>query len=238
MRLPGLSPLAGEWENPSGCGQFLQVVQRGASNVYFPHVVSSIYLPLWAEAATGGIVKALEDPRIWGPLHRDSLAEEYRRDRCEMVASMRNLDPQDLLAAAQRKLEGIPEPSALVGQSEEAFRRSEYDALKAARGAAQSDLLVETAELDRYQSPVAASFSHLAMVHKLRETRALKGFTRILPPDGNLTSPRLQPLALDQRIDWLPAMIVRGEGIFLEFNTGRMDAWLQHTPSSQRASCS
>ena len=82
-----------------------------------------------------------------------------------------------------------------------AFRRSEYDALKAARGAAQSDLLVETASLTGYQSPVSTSFSHLAMVHKLRETRALRGFTRILPPDGNLTSPRLQRLALDQRIE-------------------------------------
>ena len=226
----GFRPWLGEWENPPGCGQFLQVVQRGASNVYFPHVVSSIYLPLWAEAAAGGIVKALEDPRIWGPLSSGLVGGKVSPDRCEMVASMRNLDPKDLLAAAQRKLEGIPEPSTLIGQTEAAFRRSEYDALKAARGAAQSDLLVETASLTGYQSPVSTSFSHLAMVHKLRETRALKGFTRILPPDGNLTSPRLQRLALDQRIDWLPAMIVRGEGIFLEFDTARMDAWLRRTP--------
>src|SRR5436309_9262676 len=50
----GLRPWLGEWEKPPGCGEFLQVVQRGASNVYFPQVVSSIYLPLWAEAAAGG----------------------------------------------------------------------------------------------------------------------------------------------------------------------------------------
>ena len=55
----GFRPWFGEWENPPGCGEFLQVVQRGASNVYFPHVVSSIYLPLWAEAAASGVVKAL-----------------------------------------------------------------------------------------------------------------------------------------------------------------------------------
>lgn len=226
----GRRPWLGEWENPPGCGEFLQVVQRGASNVYFPQVVSSIYLPLWAEAATGGIVKALEDPRVWGPLSSGLVGGKISTDRCEMVASMRNLDPKDLLAAAQRKLEGIPEPSALVGQSEEAFRRSEYDALKAERGAPQSDLLVETASLTRYQAPVSSAFSHLALVHKLRETRALKGFTRILPPDGSLTSPRLQRLALDQRIDWLPAMIVRGEGIFLEFDTGQMNAWMARTP--------
>jgi hypothetical protein len=226
----GFRPWLGEWENPPGCGEFLQVVQRGASNVYFPHVVSSIYLPLWAEAAASGIVKALEDPRIWGPLSSGLVDGKVSADRCEMVASIRNLDPKELYAAAQRKLEGIPEPSALIAQTEEAFRRSEYDALKAGRGAPQSDLLVEAASLSRYKSPVSTSFSHLALVHKLRETRALAGFTRILPPDGNLTSPRLQRLALDQRIDWLPAMIVRGEGIFVEFDTGRMDTWMRGSP--------
>lgn len=226
----GFRPWLGEWENPPGCGQFLQVVQRGASNIYFPHVVSSIYLPLWAEAAASGVVKALEDPRVWGPLSSGVVGGKISSDRCEMVASMRNLDPNDLLAAAQRKLDGIPEPSALMGQTEEAFRRSEYDALKAERGAPQSDLLVETASLSRYKSPVCPAFSHLALVHKLRETRAHKGFTRILPPDGNLASPRLQRLALDQRIDWLPAMIVRGEGIFLEFDTGLMDTWMGRRP--------
>jgi hypothetical protein len=101
--------------------------------------------------------------------------------------------------------------------------------LKEGRGAPQSDLLVQPADVQAYDSPVSSSFSHLALIHKLRETRVLTGFTRLLPPDGSLTSPRLQPLALDRRIDWLPATIVRGEGIFLEFNRGRLDAWLART---------
>lgn len=226
----GFRPWLGEWENPQGCGEFLQVVQRGASNVYFPQVVSSIYLPLWAEAATGGIVRALEDPRIWGPLSSGLVDGKISVDRCEMVASMRNLDPRDLYAAAQRKLQGTPEISAISAQSEEAFRRSEYDALKAGRGAPQSDLLVEGALLNKYRSPIPESFSHLALIHKLRETRALAGFTRILPPDGTLTSPRLQTLALDRRIDWLPATIVRGEGIFVELDIVRMNNWIDRSP--------
>jgi hypothetical protein len=202
--------------------------------VYFPHVVSSIYLPLWAEAAASGIVKALEDPRIWGPLSSGLVDGRISIDRCEMVASIRNLDPEELRATAQRKLDGIPETSALAAQTEEAFRRSEYDALKASRGAPQSDLLVEAAPLDQYAPPVSSSFSHLALVHKLRETRALAGFTRILPPDGNLASARLQRLRLDQRIDWLPAIIVRGEGIFMEFNRDRLVAWINRTPVINR----
>jgi hypothetical protein len=223
----GFRPWLGEWENPTGCGEFLQVVQRGASNVYFPHVVSSIYLPLWAEAVDSGVVKALEDPRVWGPLSSGLTGGKISKDRCEMVAAMRNLDPEELQQAAQRKLYGVQETAVLAAQSEEAFRRSEYDALKAARGAPQSDLLVETASLQSYGDPVAKAFSHLALVHKLRETRALAGFTRILPPDGNLRSARIQSLKLDNRIDWLPATIVRGEGIFVEFDGASMTKWIK-----------
>ncbi len=227
----GLRPWLGEWENPKGCGEFLQVVQRGASNTYFPHVVSSIYLPLWAEDAASGVVKALEDPRVWGPLSSGLVDGKISADRCDMVASMRNLDPEELRVAAQRKLDGIPGASTLRSQSEEDFRRSEYEALKNERGAPQSDLLVKRASLEEYDSAVAARFSHLALVHKLRETRALAGFTRILPPDGNLASDRLRELKRDPRIDWLPATIVRGEGIFFEFDAERLDAWIAATPA-------
>jgi hypothetical protein len=185
---------------------------------------------LWAEAAASGIVKALEDPRIWGPLSSGLVDGKVSLDRCETVASIRNLDAEELRAAAQRKLEGTPEASALAAQTEEAFRQSEYDALKAGRGAPQSDLLVEAAPVTQYGLPVSSSFSYLALIHKLRETRALAGFTRILPPDGDLGSSRLQKLTLDQRINWLPAMIVRGEGIFMEFDRARLDAWVARTP--------
>lgn len=225
----GLRPWLGEWENPKGCGEFLQVVQRGASNTYFPHVVSSIYLPLWAEDAAGGVVKALEDPRVWGPLSSGLVDGKISADRCEMVASMRNLDPEDLRVAAQRKLDGIPAASTLRDQSEEEFRRSEYEALKNERGAPRSDLLVERASLGDYAQTIAECFSHLALVHKLRETRALAGFTRVLPPDGNLASERLRELKRDSRIDWLPATIVRGEGIFFEFDDARVCEWVART---------
>ena len=225
----GLRPWLGEWENPKGCGEFLQVVQRGGSNVYFPHVVSSIYLPLWAEEATSAVVKALEDPKVWGPLSSGLVDGKISPDRCEMVASMRNLDPEELRAAAQRKIDGIPGVSALRGQSEEDFRRSEYEALRDERGGEQTDLLVKRANLDDYDPRVAQFFSHLALVHKLRETRALAGFTRILPPDGNLRSDRLRELKLDPRIDWLPATIVRGEGIFIEFDHAKLDEWITRT---------
>lgn len=43
--------------DPSRCGLPLHVVQRGASNVYFPQIASSIYLPFWGEQAERSVVE-------------------------------------------------------------------------------------------------------------------------------------------------------------------------------------
>ena len=63
----------------------------------------------------------------------------------------------------------------------------------------------------------------VGLVRKLRETRALVGFSRNMPrverEDG------LQPLSLGADIDWLPAIEVRGEGIFIEFDADAITKW-------------
>jgi hypothetical protein len=113
---------------------------------------------------------------------------------------------------------------------EEDFRRSEYQAICDGKVGPQSELYVECAKLADYKPEVTKFFSRIRLVHKLRETRALAGFTRILPPDGNLASDRLQGLKLDQQIDWLPAIKVYGEGIFLEVNPDEITKWAATVP--------
>src|SRR5262249_29140797 len=90
------------------CGSPLRVVQRGASNVYFPHVVSSIYLPLWAEKTERNIVESLERPEVWEAL-TGGLVDGKKIDptRCDVVAKMWKLPSDKLLKVAQRKLDGI-----------------------------------------------------------------------------------------------------------------------------------
>jgi hypothetical protein len=91
---------------------------------------------------------------------------------------------------------------------------------------------VECADLAKYEPEVAKFFSRIRLVHKLRETRALASFTRVLPPDGNLSSPRLQSLKLDPQIDWLPAIKVYGEGIFIEIDQARIEHWIEAQPGA------
>ena len=58
---------------------------------------------------------------------------------------------------------------------------------------------------------------------RLREVRALKGFTRINPP-GDEDSPDIAAIAVGAP-GWLPAVEVRGEGIFLAFNPETLQRW-------------
>ena len=137
----GLRQWLGEFETQTArCGEFLRVLQRGASNVYFPSVVSSIYLPLWAEAADRDIIKDLEDPTIWSLLSAGLVSGKIAPERCEEV-SADDLEKDDLLAAANRKLAGQPVQSgARVQTDEEQYRQSEFEALE--RNAAEKSRLV------------------------------------------------------------------------------------------------
>lgn len=227
----GLRPWLGEMDaGGTVCGRFLRVLQRGATNVYFPHVVSSIYLPFWAEQASADVIAVLEQAHVWTLLSQSTVNGKIDAMRCQIVAGMAGVDATELETAAQRKLEGshVVAPAAAI--DEEEFRRSEYQAICQGKVGPQTELYVESADLSMYQPMIAGFFSRIRLVHKLRETRALAGFTRILPPDGTLTSLRLQPLKLDQAIDWLPAIKVYGEGIFLELDRDAIDRWLNSEP--------
>lgn len=133
----GLRPWLGEQErNDLICGKSLRVVQRGASNVYFPKVVSSLYLPLWAEQADDrNVIRALEDARIWSMLSQSTVNGKVQPIVVESVAMICGLEKERLADAAQRKLDGTPPPGAgAMWKDEEEFRQSEYQALLDARG--------------------------------------------------------------------------------------------------------
>jgi hypothetical protein len=65
-------------------------------------------------------------------------------------------------------------------------------------------------------------FEKIVLVKKLRETRVLTGFSRLVPVealDGPPASLSLRPK------HWLPGFSVRGEGIFLQFDKDALQRW-------------
>jgi hypothetical protein len=122
-------------------------------------------------------------------------------------------------------------------EPEIAFRREEFETLRRPRD--EEALVIKEANIDRYSFSLNRYFSRLNLVSKLRETRALAGFTRILPENELSLEERQSLLRVTpptkKKDNWLPAYVVYGEGIFLEFNEQWLRTWESRKDVSERA---
>jgi hypothetical protein len=74
----------------------------------------------------------------------------------------------------------------------------------------------------------------VVLVKKMREVRALVGFTRIdspqeFLPQGDSVVDRMAPLSKTDP-KWVPATEVRGEGLFIQFSESEITKWLSKKP--------
>jgi hypothetical protein len=218
------------------CGRDLQVAQRGASNVYFPHVFSSIYLPKYEGNHNRRVVDILE--KNWEFLTETRVNGGLNIAVFSAFAKKFRVDLDELLQTAQERLEA--ERSSLdtsleEEHPEETYRKAEHDAILAGLGGDNQDFSVKNKQIDEYGPIIQQYFKSIALIEKLRETRALAGFSRLLPDDGRKIAEQKADMALSKRINWLPAIVVRGEGIFFEFDPQKLEIWLQQPAVLQRA---
>ena len=68
---------------------------------------------------------------------------------------------------------------------------------------------------------------------RLREVRALRGFTRVFPPAGN--DERVARISQDH-LAWLPAVENRGEGIFIQLRAEQVRKWEMRAVVVERVS--
>jgi hypothetical protein len=123
-------------------------------------------------------------------------------------------------------LKSPQEPQEDVADSDDEirFRREEFSVLR--NGIDQSDLRVRVQDLDKYDPIIKKYFARVALVDTLRETRAFCGFTRIFSENSaSLQDKRKQLWKRQPAGDWLPAYVVKGEGIFFEISEARIKNW-------------
>lgn len=225
----GQRPWLGEvGEKATGCGKELRVVQRGASNIYFPQLRSSIYLPKWETSTKRRIIEVLD--KNWAFLVRTRNDGDLNKEVFKVFADKYSVDFNELLNAANERLkkEKSTENYENLTDSEEIYRRMEYEAILKGEGGDNQDFYVTNVDRNNYHHPVKKYFKSIALVHKLRETRAFIGFSRLLPDNGKTIREMRAELSLNNNIDWLPAIVVKGEGIFFEFDNKLLDEWLKN----------
>ena len=229
-------------DNVTHCGEPLRVVQKGASNVYFPHVRSSIYLPQWENTVDRKIIEVLE--KNWSWLSTGLVDGKFDKMRFELVAEQK-FNPEQkeyytekLLEAADNRISGSD--NSIDDDSEEIYRKMEYDAILSEAGGENQDFFVTRKLGNNYDdaevgSAINSGFTSIGLLHKLRETRAFIGFSRWLPEDGKSLDEKKDFIKLGRSITWLPAVVVKGEGVFFEFNEGRLNEWAKRQEVKERA---
>jgi len=99
------------------------------------------------------------------------------------------------------------------------------------KGRPRSLLKTRQPELDDFSNAFREYFDHVTLVDSLRETRAFRGFDRLVPSQkqqheyDRLLWREKPSYKSGQR--WLPAAVVFGEGFFLRFRLDRLRSWEQ-----------
>ncbi len=224
----GARPWLHELDGP--CERPVRGALRAAGNVYFPRVESSIFLPQQVGAVSGAMRDLLRRADVEPAIN----AVHTFAGASATAAQIRNLIPAELfdsysdeeLLAAYRDRFGIgdelPEDDDHESDDLDIWRYPEFRMI---RKTPQDDEL-------RASDPGVplALRDHVERVRSvtvLRETRALRGFTRgregELKVSAGKALLRRRPLLPDR--DWLPAYVVKGEGIYFELDPGSLAEW-------------
>ena len=211
-RCSGSRPWLGD--SHESCSETPRTFQRGASNVWFPTVYSSISIPPWSE----GAFRLLN--RYWSALqHAPNDALPHILNGMG-IAKGTPYTVDDLVLAVQQRKGG----KGSDDNQETTLRWQEYEALS--KGKAETGLDQEFVCIpSEGGNDLAGSwFDRIMVVKRLREVRALQSFTRVTPHLAGEMPDRRAPIC-DTSPGWLPAIEVRGEGVFLELNAARLRQW-------------
>ncbi len=234
------------WKNEyTSCNEIPQAVQRGASRIYYPKVDSSLVIPPYSERL---VVKIQNSDGYKNCLiiirDMDDLNAEQRKERIYLKLEKWS---QEIGLEIGRELDAIKpflemlllspdsrdskEPD--YDEEQEIYRHAEYEALTGLANDGilpDSDFIREEMDISKYNIP---GLSQLVLLHKIREVRALIGFTRLEAFSiGQLGIPaadidRFQCVK-EPETDWYPGYEVRGEGIFLNFDSNALEEWFRN----------
>lgn len=197
--------------NAEECDKIPRGSQRGASGVWQSCTASSISIPPWSGEASRFVDRYLEV----------LLAMPFEALRQTIVGLLEQFPVpggvDELMALVENRKalrKGLPIDTNTM-------KHQEYGALK--RVTAQTEI---GRDFVCHKPPedeiVPSQISCLHLVSRLREVRALKGFSRISSSDS--TEAIEAKLSLSHKY-WLPAIEVSGEGIFIEFDLEKVKSW-------------
>ncbi|MGW1181735.1 DrmB family protein [Streptomyces drozdowiczii] len=220
----GRHPHLGTYE-ANGCVQEAVLMVAGASNQWFPLTLSALALP---KGQSGDIEKLLDDhwPELQGVESRENYAFLAAIPAFQYL---REFDADALVAAVAARKAGADGGAPAAPDVQADLLGPEWDALSGPVPQPSDDFALRAVAVP---PALGGLFSDVRQVERLREARALIGFTRLDAPDPE--SPELAKQVELSRAaqNWVPAGEVRGEGVFLRVREELMAEWAARVEKS------
>ncbi|MFC5828475.1 DrmB family protein [Nonomuraea insulae] len=223
QNLPGCRGRHPHLSTFQSCNRPVRVLVVGASNQWFAQTLSSLWVPEAGGSVLDAKVAQHWDPSLHGIPGPNMLP--FIRGAVPALREFEQWDDQTLWAAMERhraKLEGA-ELATNDGYPD--LRTAEWEVFAAQELPEPNEDFTLRRDPDGVPGPLRGIYADVVQAERLREVRALIGFTRLDAPDPE--DPELvtrAPLSRD-RPTWVPASEVRGEGIFLKLPEDLMSSW-------------
>jgi hypothetical protein len=212
-----------------------KLLVRSATNAYFAQSVSAISIP--ANEGKAAVRAAVE--HAWADFESasgaDDIAHELKKAKYKALREDFGVDA--IWAEVSRRQAGEPERRLGIKAAElERFLSTNEPAGE--ETPETQDFFARVMTLDPNRKGPLASIARVVLIHRLREVSVQLGFTRFEAPardvDYELSlGVRTAPLA--REVTWLPAVVNRGEGVFLSLDATKITKWLTEPAVDSRA---
>ena len=233
----GARPWLGDAVGPGDCRRSLHVTLRSAVNTYFADVRSAIFVPAAPSAVPPELLLTLRNEpartslRTIVEMGAPLAAKTLRKVTGNLLVPFTDADIEEAADLVVREM-GLGVEDDVSDDAEEvdeqSFRLAEAQALLIER--TDPDLIVRRMPPTGLDAPFSDLLTGVSLVDRLRVTRAFLGFSRLGGTDDELIGARRVRRDLLWREypgNWLPAALVFGEGILLQFDAARMTVWAQ-----------
>lgn len=199
-------------KNPN-CDAVLKTRLRTSTGVYFPVTRNALSIPPWSKKAVQ-IIQQEYNVLEFMPKENALLYLEKNI----MLKAPKNISLENLKSA----YELVIGEKGNTQKSQEDIFYDEYVVLKSGDVDADEEYSAKSVNIPiDFQS----YFKKVVAVDKLTVIDALCGFTRGKPLESsNILSERIVPLSENHK-NWLPAIKLLGEAVFIEFNENSLKKW-------------
>lgn len=209
-------------KGPDGQDTKMTAMLQGASNSWFALSLSALALPY----GTNELTQLIDDHWMILEKAKDQSGIELLLQVHRDLRDLTEYSAEDVWKAVQSRKNKNAEDEDGRGFTD--LKRPEWEVFSNPSSAQQS----RDFQLREVPAPTqyAKYFERIVLAEKLREVRALIGFTRIESPadyDNPAAFPEIQRAKLSRNEPtWVPASEIRGEGIFIQFRESVLKEWM------------